>query len=143
MAATTYIEGLDELKAALKDCGKVVTKSIRARLKPAAEIVAVEQRARAPVLTGNLQRGIKSFAQPARLSVSIKSTARSKASGETYQRRGKTRAKKGYPYGKALEFNPKYGGRYAHFYSGFDAKKEAAIAKLREILDDIAREFVK
>ena len=46
-----------------------------------------------------------------------------------------------YRYGKRLEFDPLFGGQYAFFYPGYEAKKAEAIEKLSGVLDDVANEF--
>ena len=40
----------------------------------------------------------------------------------------------GYEYGKRLEFDPKFSGRYAFFYSGYELAKSAAMARFDKVL---------
>ena len=119
------------LAAAIRGAGKEVRSSVRKRLKPAGEIIAVEIRSRTRVgATGNLKK--KTLVRPGQMSVRIVNTAT--ASSRNY---------KNYRYGKRLEFDPLYGGRYAFFYPGYEAKKEEAVRELLKILDDVAHEIMK
>lgn len=47
----------------------------------------------------------------------------------------------GYRYGKRLEFDPAYSGRYAFFYPGYEAKKAEAVDRFRDVLDRIAKRY--
>ena len=118
------------LAAAIRGAGKEVRSSVRKRLKPAGEIIAVEIRSRTPVgATGKLRGSTR--VRPSAMSVRIVNTAT--ASSRNY---------KNYRYGKRLEFDPLYGGRYKFFYPGYEAKKAEAIAELAKVLDDVRDEFL-
>ena len=119
------------VKAAIKAASKEARTSVNRRLKEVGEIVAVEIRNRSPRgATGLLEQSTKSTPRPDSLSVRVFNSA--------------THSSPRYPnyrYPKRLEFDPLFGGQYAFFYPGYEAKKAEAIEKLSGVLDDIANEF--
>ena len=122
------------LSKAIREGGKEVRSSVRKRLKPAGEIIAVEIRGRTPVgRTLVLKKSTR--VRPGQMSVKIVNTAVARGTSS------KAAKYKGYRYGKRLEFDPLYGGRYAFFYPGYEAKKEEAVRELVRILDDVAHEL--
>jgi hypothetical protein len=128
---------LAAIRQAIRDSGAEVRRSVRQRLKVAGEIVAEEIRRRTPVgrhswpghKAGTLAR--KTFTRPGTTSVRIVNTAlnRSKA------------FPRGYRYGKRIEFDPTYSGRFAFFYPGIEAKRDEAVAEIVRVLDDVARQW--
>jgi len=127
------IEGLKELKRNLKAEDKIVKQGIKERLKPVGEIVAVEARSRAESL------GLR---KSGKMIVSIKSRATtSQASVVVSAKKKSQKYPKGYNYAKRNEFDPRR--RKAFLYPALAAKKEAAVAEMRKILDEVGREFVK
>ena len=48
----------------------------------------------------------------------------------------------GYRYGKRLEFDPAYAGRYAFFYSGAEAAWSKAHAAFNDVLENAHKKFV-
>jgi len=66
-----------------------------------------------------------------RLWVAVRNTA--KAVSPRYPR--------GYRYGKRLEFDPKFSGRYAFFYPGYERVKGRAQAAFKSVLEAAARAF--
>jgi hypothetical protein len=122
------------VSAAIRGAGKEARSSIRKRLKPAGEIIAVEIRKRTPRgATHKLEESTR--VRPGDMSVRVVNTAVAKGT------KRKASKYKGYRYGKRLEFDPLFGGRYAFFYPGFAAKKEEAVRELRRILDDVMHEL--
>jgi hypothetical protein len=132
--AGVYVEKQSEAQviAAIKRAGKAARLSVNRRLKDAGAVVVMEIGKRTPRgATGLLKRSTKATGSAATLSVRIVNTAI--ASSPRYPK---------FRYGKRLEFDPIYGGRYKFFYPGFEAKKEEAIAQVRKVLDDVGNEFM-
>ena len=60
--ASVRIDGLKQLRAALRRMAPELNKGVRTALKESAEIVAVATRERAPVRSGKLKGSVRSFA---------------------------------------------------------------------------------
>lgn len=147
------------INAAIRAIGPDARKYARARLKPVGEMVAAEIRRRTPVYGGRkygkgkkalrfsetfngkqrsavhapglLKKSTKVRIAPSKMQVSVVNDAKARSA----------KYPGGYRYGKRLEFDPKFAGRYAWFYPGWAAKRSQAVAMFDNVLDDIAREF--
>lgn len=117
---------LKDIKRAIRNSGPAVRKAVRKEMKAVGTIVADEMKRRAPVKTGSLKR--KTSIRPQTMSVRIVNTA------TAYKGRNRS-----YRYGKHLEFDPKFAGRYAFFYPAIEAKKAEAGQQLSKVLDEVAR----
>jgi len=125
-------ESARQLQFAVSNASKEVKKALAERLKAAGALVVMEIGKRSPRgATGLLKRSTKATGNPKALSVRVVNTAT--ASSPRYPK---------YRYGKRLEFDPIYSGRYKFFYPGYEAKKAAAIAELAKVLDDVRDEFL-
>ena len=119
------------LRKALNAASKEVKRSFRKRLLAVGQIVVEEIKSRSPRgATGKLRAGTKATVPSKGLSVRVVNTAT--ADSPRYPK---------YRYGKRLEFDPLYGGEYAFFYPGYEAKKAEAIDELSKVLDDIGDQF--
>ena len=49
----------------------------------------------------------------------------------------------GYRYGKRIEFDPKFAGRYAFFYPGYEATKGRAVKLFNKVLEVAAKAYVR
>lgn len=121
--ASVRIDGLKQLRAALRRMAPELNKGVRTALKESAEIVAVATRERAPVRSGKLKGSVRSFASGNRAGVRVNAM---KVSRHYPQ---------GYPYPKRIEFEG--GGVRAFVRPAFDEKKEEVVARMGLVLDDI------
>ena len=128
MASNYDAPGAKALSAAIRGAGKDVKKSANKRLKVAGRVIVAEIASRTPVRSGKLQKATSARGSSAQMTVTIRNTAKSK---------------KGYRYGKRLEFDAIYKGRYRFFYPGFEAKRAEALTEMRKVLDDVAAEIMK
>lgn len=148
---------LKKLKRAVQDAGKDARKSVRHRLKAAGEIVQSEITSRAPVYGGSYgaakrravgktgsKRGVRAAKHaPGLLKKSTRLKMGSLSVAVYNDARAFTAKWQGYRYGRRLEFDTKYAGKYAFFYPGFEAGKPRAVAAISKVLDDIERDYLK
>ena len=169
--AIVTVRNLPEVRRAIKSVGPDADKYAKKRLLPAGQVVQKEIQRRTPVYGGTqyvrgkgarvetayrvknkelvrfdkkhtpglLKRSTKAAVRLHGMEVRVYNDARAGAYLST--RPGKSSEWRGYRYGRRLEFDPVYGGRYAFFYPGYEAKKEEAYAILFRVLDDLAQEF--
>jgi len=127
MAISVKVEGLREYRRALRSVEGELKKAQKKKVKEAAEIVASEARARAPVKTGRLKGSIKAYGYLASAKVRVNAKKRSK------------KYSKGYPYGRVIEFARHK--RDAFLYPALEAKREAVYNKLQEILEEAVKAY--
>lgn len=121
--------GLKELQKALRAADKECKQAIAKRLRVIGNEVRDSIRAKAPKKSGNLKRSVRT--RVSRLQVRVVSDARAPDS----------KSFKGYRYGKRLEFDPAYGGRFAWFYPTWEAMKSEASKKFEQVLEDVVNAF--
>lgn len=141
------------LKTALRNSGPAMRRSVRARLKKAGEIVRDEIKSRTPVRGGGRKAtrrvsgrsGGREYKQTRTPGLLKRSTRiRMGTLSVAVYNNAKAASRKwpaGYRYGKRIEFDPDYDGRYAFFYPGWEAKKSQASEEFKKVLDDVAKEF--
>ena len=134
MAGNYDVPGAKALSAAIRGAEKDVKKIVNKRLQVAGRVIVAEIASRTPVRSGKLQKATSARGSGAQMPVAIRNTAKSKPTA---------RYPKGYRYGKRLEFDASYKGRYRFFYPGFEAKRAEALTEIRKVLDDVAREIMK
>lgn len=149
---------VDSLKRAIQDSGKEARASVRRQLKAVGTHVADEIKSRTPVhgkqSYGSAKRarlsigksGGTSFKQrhiPGLLRKSTRLRISSYLSVAVYNNaKAKSRSYPGgYRYGKRLEFDPKFSGRYAFFYPGWEASRDYAGWMFLKVLDDVEKTY--
>lgn len=152
-------DDLKALKRSIRESGPAGRRALRARLKIVGEMVRDEIRGRTPVagkkyggkgrqrVIGTFRRNggntLRTAAHTAGLLKRSTKVKISTLSVAVYNDAKAAHRGGFYRYGKRLEFDPKYAGRYAFFYPGWEAKKPAADAEFRKVLDDVEREYAK
>lgn len=125
-----HIKGLRELDRALGRADKTLRTELRDRLKGVADIVATEARilagARTSRGTGDLVRGIRSFALSGRAGVRSNAVHR----GFEYPRRLEYEGRGGGVYGPRASLNP-----------AFDSKADEVARAAEQLFDDMAEDF--
>lgn len=129
--------GSKELQKSLRGMDKEFKKEISKDMRGVGNLVRDHIRSRTQVgrksspghKAGTLRRSIKS--KLSRLSVRIFSDAT----------RVSRKYSKGYRYGKRLEFDPAFGGRFAFFYAGWIDVKDEAWQRYKAVLDKVAAAF--
>lgn len=121
------LEGLTELRAALKEAGPKLTRELSLELRQAAKEVQDEARDKAPVRSGNLRKGYKAYAKGSKRRVEFGVRNRKPyAAGAEFGQRGKW---KGFQ---------KYGPRGNRIlFASYDEAKAMQIAD--DVFDRLAR----
>lgn len=158
---TVQLDKEDEraLKAAIARVGPTARVEVRKRLKVVGELVQKSIRSRTPVYAGDKYGGsgrLRATGGVRSGSLTVKSSRHTpgllkkstklrigRLSVTIYNDAKAVSAKYpgGYRYGKRLEFDPKFKGRFAFFYPGYEAEKAAALAMFQGVLDSVARDF--
>jgi hypothetical protein len=153
------------LQAALKRAGREASNEVRHGLKEAGQMIQQEIQSRTPVYSGSGYSGgrgarrasvtmrgasgasktYKGTHSPGLLKRSTKVVTWSNLSVRVYNE-AKAVSRKypgGYRYGKRLEFDPKFAGRHAFFYPGFEAVKARAKAVFDKVLTAAHKAYVR
>lgn len=131
MQAGVQVEGLAELRRALRRIDPVLTDGLRAGLKDAGKIVADEGERRAP--RSHQARG-RHMADTIRVRVSgvkVRVVVNAKRRSPAYPA--------GFNYPGRIEFEG--GGRRAFLQPALEAKHDQVVERLGQVLDDVADTF--
>lgn len=133
MAATSGIDGLDELRRVLRklDDGGDMARRLQGYLKHAADAVVPEAQRRAPVGTRPIPKGRRPRKR-------MRDTVTSFTRGSVAGIRAGALAPGGYAYPKRIEFDPR-GTPFMR--DALEAKTPEVERRVAEMLDTIAREW--
>lgn len=126
------VEGLAQLRAALRRMDPALNAGVREALKDASQIVAYEVKRRAPRgPSGRLHDSVRAFTSGNRAGVRVTAVKVSPAYPS------------GYPYPRRIEFEGSGGNRAgsgarAFVRPAFDAKRDDVVRRFEYVLDDIA-----
>ena len=156
---------VDLLKSYLKGAGHAASNELRHDLKEAGIIIQQEIQRRTPVYGGSAYssgRGArrasvtlraasgatktyKGTHTPGLLKRSTRVMTKSSLEVRVYNnaKAVSSRYPGGYRYGKRLEFDPKYSGRFAFFYPGYEAAKAKALALFDKVLTAAYNAYMK
>lgn len=123
-AVSVEIEGLRELRAALRRMAPALTAGVREAIKDASQIVAYEAQRRSAVSSGAQRASTRAFASGNRGGVRVMA------------RRVSRSYPSGYPYPRRNEFEG--AGRRAFVAPALEAKKDEVVRRLGFVLDDVA-----
>jgi hypothetical protein len=130
---------LFRLNNAVQRAGKEAQKELKAQLRQVGQVMRTEVGERVPVGSGpgggKLRRGTRVNVDIRNNQFKVEIRNDTQAVSRAWPR--------GYRYGKRLEFDPRFAGRYAFWYPAWEAVKPRIRFMFDEVLEKAYKAFVK